>query len=184
MELGLIARLRARAEMCKEVLDTVHDFVCPVILDYDQVDLAELTRSVAAKMRPRYPKLEIRCEAEASALVSADPRRAAQVVEALLANACEAARERVICRISSSPERSEVEWSVLDDGPGLPPEQMDQLFCPFVTTKAGHAGLGLALARKLMDLHGGRVVAAGEAGGGFKASAIFPAEPPPDRRQP
>jgi len=175
-EHGLIARLRARAEETKEVLDATHDFVCTVILDCEPVDLAELARRLAAALGPRYPHLEIQCEAVDPAVVAADPRRAAQIAEALLVNACEAAHARVTCRVALEP--GEVEWTVLDDGPGLPADQTDQLFCPFFTTKAGHAGLGLALAKKLMDLHGGRIHVADEPGGGCKASAIFPFKPP------
>ncbi len=179
MEHGLLGRLRARAETCKDVLDAAHDYVCTVILDCEPVDLVELTGELIAKLRPRYPQLEIRCEATGAVLANADPRRAAQVLEALLTNACEAAKAHVLCRITSRPERAEVEWTVADDGPGFPAEQSDRLFSPFFTTKAGHAGLGLALARKLMDLHGGRIVVGNEPGDGFKASITFPTKPAP-----
>lgn len=179
MEHGLLTRLRARAETCKDVLDAAHDYICTVMLDLEPVDLVELTDVLLPKLRPRYPQLEIRCEAAGTAMVNADPRRAAQVVEALLTNACESARTQVVCRMAPSPERAQVEWTVVDDGPGLPAEHSERLFCPFFTTKAGHAGLGLALAHKLMELHGGRIVAGNEPGNGFKASISFPAEPAP-----
>jgi signal transduction histidine kinase len=174
MEHGLLDRLRARAETCKDVLDAAHDFICPVILDCEPVDLAELTETITAKLRPRFPAMEIRCETTGPTRVAADPRRAAQVLEALLTNACEAAKTQVVCHIGPEAEHADVQWSVLDDGPGFPAEEAERLFSPFFTTKAGHAGLGLALARKLMDLHGGRVFAAAEPGGGFRAGAVFP----------
>jgi signal transduction histidine kinase len=179
MEHGLLGRLRARAETCKDVLDAAHDYVCTVMLDCEPVDFVELTRGLVSKFQPRFPKLDIRVEAEAAVLANADPRRAAQVMEALLTNACEAARAKVVCRVTRHAERAEVEWTVVDDGPGLPAELNERLFCPFFTTKAGHAGLGLALARKLMELHGGRVVVGNEPRDGFKASITFPAEPAP-----
>src|ERR1700756_3095348 len=62
MEHGLLGRLRARAETCKDVLDAAHDYICPVILDCEMVDLAELTGTITAKLRPRFPEVEIRCE--------------------------------------------------------------------------------------------------------------------------
>jgi signal transduction histidine kinase len=183
MERGLLTRLRARAETCKEVLDAAHDYICTVILDCESVDLAELARGLTATWRSRYPQLQINCEAPGPAVVMADSRRAAQITEAILANACEAAKAQVICRVAQL-EGGEVEWSVLDDGAGLAPELTDLLFCPFLTTKAGHAGMGLALARKLIDLHGGRISAVNEPEGGFKTSVVFPGEPRPAPREP
>src|SRR5689334_5882932 len=59
MEHGLLARLRARAEVCRDVLDAAHDFVCPILLDCGPVDLAELARRLAATARQRYPQLQI-----------------------------------------------------------------------------------------------------------------------------
>src|SRR5438552_1701433 len=88
MEHGLITRLRARAETCKEVLDAAHDFVCPILLDYDTVDLAALAARLVAAAKQRHPDVDIRAEAAGPATVSGDARRAAQVGEALLANAC------------------------------------------------------------------------------------------------
>jgi two-component system nitrogen regulation sensor histidine kinase NtrY len=184
MEQGLLGRLRARAETCKDVLDAAHDYICTVMLDCEPVDLVEVTRGVIAKLSPRFPGLEVRCDTAAAALANADPRRASQIIETLLTNACEAAKARVVCRVTPRGDRAEVEWTVVDDGPGFPAEQADRLFSPFFTTKAGHAGLGLALARKLMDLHGGRILVGNEPGDGFKASVTFPAgaTPAPRRR--
>jgi signal transduction histidine kinase len=175
LEQGLVARLRERAESCKDVLDAVHDFICSVQLNCEGVDLAALARELSESVRSRHPHLEIHCEAEGIALAQADPRRARQVAEVLLTNACESAQARVV--VSVQDRGTEVVLTVSDDGPGVPEELNDLLLAPFATTKAGHAGVGLALARKLMELHGGRLTAASKPGGGFLASAAFPAEP-------
>jgi signal transduction histidine kinase len=174
LEQGLVARLRARAETCKEVLDAVHDFICTVQLECEPVDLAAVARELADKLKARHPELEIGCEAEDPAVARADPRRARQVFEALLANAWESEQTRLILSVRS--RGPEVVWTVQDNGAGVPDDLSDLLCSPFFTTKAGHAGVGLALARKLMELHGGRLTAANLPGGGFQASAVFPAE--------
>ena len=47
---------------------------------------------------------------------------------------------------------------VRDNGPGLPPEALDQVFNPFFTTKRGGSGIGLSLSRQIMTAHGGEIV--------------------------
>jgi signal transduction histidine kinase len=183
MEQGLLTRLRARAEACKDVLDAAHDFVCPVVLEFEAVDLAELAGRLTAAAQQHHPQLAITAEAPGPVVVMADPRRTTQVGEALLANACEAARSRVTSRLVAHPDQGTVTWTIADDGPGVAPELADKLLSPFFTTKAGHAGLGLALARKLVELHGGEFTAGNQADGGFRVSAVFPVEPRAPREQ-
>ena len=77
---------------------------------------------------------------EGSARTTAGP---AELGRILLTNACEAVRRRVTFRTASRPENGTVEWIVSDDGPGVAADSLEQIFSPFVTTRAGHAGLGL-----------------------------------------
>ena len=48
-----------------------------------------------------------------------------------------------------------VSIQVADNGPGIPPEKMDQIFVPFYTTKESGSGIGLSLSRQIMRLHKG-----------------------------
>jgi two-component system, LuxR family, sensor kinase FixL len=59
-----------------------------------------------------------------------------------------------------------VEIAVADTGPGVDPAMLEQLFQPFVTTKAHGMGVGLSISRTIVEAHGGRIwVEANEAGG-------------------
>jgi len=59
--------------------------------------------------------------------------------------------------IRSAVRAADVEVSVCDTGPGLPAEVMATLFTPFVTTKTNGLGVGLTIARTIVEAHGGTI---------------------------
>jgi signal transduction histidine kinase len=75
-------------------------------------------------------------------------------LEALAAQACDAGR--VIVTLSEND--TSVVFEVADNGPGVPGTLRPQLFTPFVTSRAGGTGLGLALSRRLVERAGGEIV--------------------------
>jgi signal transduction histidine kinase len=68
--------------------------------------------------------------------------------------------------IRSDVRASDVDVSVRDTGPGLPTHINGKLFAPFVTTKAHGLGIGLTIARTIVDAHGGTIEARDNPGGG------------------
>jgi len=60
----------------------------------------------------------------------------------------------------------------------MPDEQIEQLFTPFTTTRHGLAGLGMALAHRIISSHGGRMSAENVPDGGFRVQVILPVAPP------
>jgi signal transduction histidine kinase len=93
----------------------------------------------------------------------------------LFLNAAEAMRAGGIVRISTRVEtrRNRLEITVADDGPGIPPEVQEQLFQPFVSTKSGGTGLGLPLARRTFQEHGGTLILAREPNTGRGAEFVI-----------
>jgi signal transduction histidine kinase len=177
-ERRILTDMRARAEGCRDLLDTVHDLVCPIVLSTEEVDLAELVRGLAGRVGARFPRVELRLEAEPVPAIQADPRRLAQVATVLLADACASAGAVVDCRVAPGPSPGEVTCEITDDGPGVPPDKEGLLFNLLTTTPHGHLGPGLALARRIVGLHGGRVGAGNRPGGGFRVELTLPPEPP------
>ncbi len=178
LERRIVADLRARAESCKNLLDGVHDFVCPLTLNLESVNLAELAAKLVAEFAPKHPQLQIRAEARATPVIRADTKRLTQVGNLLLANACESAQRQVSFQTATGPGAGEAEWTVTDDGAGVPADQTDRLFNPFATTRHGHLGVGLAMARKLVLVHGGRITAENLPAGGFRVRILLPKVPP------
>jgi signal transduction histidine kinase len=177
-ERRILVDMRSRAETCRDLLDTVHDLVCPIVLTTEELDLAELVRGVAGRVGTRFPRVVLRLETEPIPAVHGDPRRLAQVVTVLLADACAVASAVVVCRIAPGAAPGEVRCEIVDDGPGVPPERAGQLFNLLTTTPHGHLGPGLALARRVVELHGGRVTAGNRKEGGFRVELTLPPKPP------
>ena len=57
-----------------------------------------------------------------------------------------------------------------DNGEGIPPEILDQVFIPFYTTKEKGSGIGLSLSRRIVNLHGGSVQITSEPGKGTRVT--------------
>jgi signal transduction histidine kinase len=70
---------------------------------------------------------------------------------------------------------------VEDDGPGIPPEELDRVFEPFHrgepsrNRETGGVGLGLPIARNILRAHGGDIILANRPNGGLRATATLPA---------
>ncbi|WP_150106354.1 hybrid sensor histidine kinase/response regulator [Anaeromyxobacter dehalogenans] len=103
--------------------------------------------------------------------VVGDPHRLAQVVANLLTNAARYTPPRGHIGVRAALRGAEVELAVRDDGRGLAPELRSRIFEPFVQAPQGQdrpqggLGIGLALVRSLVELHGGRVEACSEGPG-------------------
>jgi nitrogen fixation/metabolism regulation signal transduction histidine kinase len=93
--------------------------------------------------------------------VMADPQQVRQILHNLVQNAQDAmagqAEATVLLRTRRSDSGPWVRLSVIDQGPGFAEHILKRAFEPYVTTKAKGTGLGLAVVRKIMEEHGGRV---------------------------
>jgi signal transduction histidine kinase len=109
--------------------------------------------------------------------VKADAGLLRQALLNLLRNAGDALAEGGggAVRFACTVDEGEVRFEVQDDGSGIPPERIEEIFVPFFTTKEGGAGIGLALARQIALAHGGRLTAAPNSGRGMTFTLSIPA---------
>lgn len=122
-------------------------------------------------------KVRIEKKFDKAPRVFLDPHYMHSVIYNLLNNALQALGDAPDGRISVTSgwlERDkEVFLTIADNGPGFEPAMADNLFQPFFTTKENGTGLGLYLARQIMDEHGGRIIVASSPEGGAMVSLRF-----------
>jgi signal transduction histidine kinase len=138
----------------------------------DRVALGAVVERVVTYFRPRLPRhanlvtIEVHAPS-AGPFVAGDPVLLEWALEALVRNAIDALSGRggtIAVRVTCDDRRARV--AVHDDGPGIAPEVRRRLFEPGVTTKQGGWGIGLALARRIVeDVHEGRLTLGAPAAG-------------------
>jgi PAS domain S-box-containing protein len=134
-------------------------------LDRRGVDLHEIALICLESVREFAAQKNITLEHRfrpQTAPVFADSVRLQQVIMNLLVNALKYTPERGSVLLSSSGSDQEVVLEVIDTGIGIEPDFMDQLFEPFRRGRNSNEsglGLGLAIARTIVELHGGRIIA-------------------------
>jgi signal transduction histidine kinase len=164
-DLLVLARLDAlgRAALSPRSVD-----VCSVAEDV----YAQVTALPAARDR------DVRLERNGAVRIIADGERLHQVLLNLLANAVEHTPPGGCATLSVMPSRDGAYVEVRDTGAGIPSDHLARIFDRFYradgTRHGGGAGLGLAIARAIVEAHGGRIVAANRAEGGASFTVEIP----------
>lgn len=152
-----------------------------------------LNDAVAAAVRElesvrQQRRLELRTELAADLpLALADPDRIGQVLNNLLGNAYKFSEPGGSVTVRTALVGGELQVEIADNGPGIPPEQLEMIFERFqratgpASRKAGGTGLGLAIARAIIQEHGGRIWAESEPGRGATFRFTLPPLPSPRR---
>lgn len=137
----------------------------PVEIDLARLD--QLLHEIAALVRPQCERRRIELNLEiddAMPPVPIDANALHQAIMNLLVNAIDAVPDRtgrVTVRARYDDTSRAAEIAIADNGPGVPPELRESVFEPFISTKGQRGtGLGLAVARKIAEEHGGQLVLA------------------------
>ena len=145
----------------------------PVFAD---VPVEKLLRKVGQLAQANAPRCQIDVAAMSSTLmVRADASQLEMVLLNLIKNAVESMTDTPQPAIQLTAELlgAHVVIRVTDNGPGIEPEALEQIFIPFYTTRKTGSGIGLSLSRQIMQLHNGQLTAQSTPGEGSTFSLTF-----------
>jgi signal transduction histidine kinase len=184
----ILASGRHLLGLINEVLDLTRIEQGRMDLRIEPTAVPDVLEAVHGAMRPLAAKKHIQMDlvcAEGLGLVPMDAGRVRQALVNLVGNALKFTPEggRVWVRAALSSRNEGLRIEVQDTGPGIPAEEHERIFVEFqqapVTSTAGRpegAGLGLALARRFVEMHGGRLWVESEVGRGSTFILTLPAD--------
>jgi len=181
-------------ERLDRVVGSVLDYARPSKGNPGLIDVNAVVRrslQVLSSERNDGINFEVRC-AQDLLSVRADSEQLRQVLINLVRNGVQAMNGRGTLRVTTwqrhgwrpgwnaaSHSRDWVEIAIQDEGPGIMPQVLENLFVPFFTTKIQGTGLGLAISHRLVEAMGGRILVASQPGQGSTFSIVLPAATEP-----
>ena len=169
----ILADIRRDDERASAVIQRLRSLLARHELDRQRLDPNTLVREAVSLMTQEADRRGVRVvENLGTSLpaVEGDRVHLVQVLLVLLINALDAMEERYSSNrevaISTGAADGGVEIVVRDGGPGIRPADFSRLFDSFFTTKANGMGLGLSIARSIIEAHGGKIWAENSTGGG------------------
>jgi PAS domain S-box-containing protein len=153
--------LVARMKHVEQLMRSTLSFARPLQMKRVECDVGELFERTLLRLRASIVKTgsDVRASLPSERVrLLADASLLEEVVSNLVANAIEA--KGIGARVVLSAEHTGkglAQLAVEDAGPGIPEARREEVFKPFVTTKAGGTGIGLAISRKIVEEHGGTI---------------------------
>jgi signal transduction histidine kinase len=171
-------------DLINDVLDLSKVEAGQVELELGTLSLREALERGVVMVREAATKQDVQLSLELAPgvdLVEGDERRLRQVIFNLLSNAVKFTPSGGCVVVASAREDGEVLVSVTDTGPGIAADDQERIFEEFQQTEIGveqrdGTGLGLALSKRLVELHGGRIWVESEAGHGSRFVFTLPAK--------
>ncbi len=139
-----------------------------------RTELGQLVSETLLLLSAQASQAGVRLLARGGAVVEADARRLKEALVNLVAHAIEATPPGGEVVVEVRPSTGEAELVVRDTGRGMPPETLRRVGTPFFTTRQGGTGLGVALARSVIALHGGSMRSESQPGKGTTVRATLP----------
>lgn len=175
---GILDSIGGEIRRLDETVQDLLRFARPAEPRPRPTDLRTFVGEIRESLRhnPDMERHDVRIEIPEQLIVAIDSRLLGQVFSNLLLNASQAMEQPGTITVTAHSTDSEVVIEVSDTGPGIPPGHLESIFEPFVTTKTRGTGLGLPIAQRNVEAHGGRLRARNLEKGGARFTISMPSE--------
>lgn len=177
----IIEDIRRDDARASEVIVHLRSLLKKAPFEEKELDLNDVLQETVTFLAPLATARKVELEAAphlALLPIKGDRIQLQQVITNLIVNAMDAVTgsagsvRKVEIEAARAGNRAEV--SIKDHGPGIPSDQVKRVFEPFFTTKTEGMGMGLAIARTIVEAHGGRISAENQPGGGAHLRISLP----------
>ena len=176
--------ITSEVDRLNRVLGDVLDFARNVDVEFKPVDLNGLVRKAVTLLEEQFGKHQVLCEVELDSDIPTcyyDATQISQVIINLMRNGAQAMKEGGVLHVTTEKNGETIILSISDTGIGIEKEMLERIFEPFVTTKTRGTGLGLALAKRVLEEHGGNIEVESTLGEGSTFRVILPVREEPPR---
>lgn len=172
-----LERMREELERINRLVQSFLDYTKPPAPNLKRVDINELVRKVAEIMKPRLTSsgiVLVEHYAQSLPYIQGDAALLEQVLQNLIVNAHEASQQGGQIVLETGKWENAVFFAVTDQGKGIPPELLDKVFMPYFSTKQGGVGIGMAVVRRIVEAHRGKVQIQSRVGHGTRVIIQIP----------
>jgi signal transduction histidine kinase len=182
---AILESVERLAKLIDDVLDLTQGDRSGVVLERERIDMAGLIRAASEALAPRAAekkqKLDLAIDSSTGVVIG-DSRRLRESIEHVLRNAVAYTQDRGKIKLSAKGDEDCVYVTISDNGPGVAPEDQQQVFTRFhrvgaPTSGEAALGLGLPLTRQFVEAHGGKVELESSPGKGTSVTLTIPRAP-------
>jgi signal transduction histidine kinase len=160
-----------------EIIEQFLTLSRPFQLNLRESSLQDLLKNLVTFFQEEVSSLGITLQTEIPSelpLIKMDPERLTQALINIMKNGMQAMGQGGSLRIETKSLKEGVEVIISDSGSGIPPEQMEKIFNYYYTTKEKGVGLGLPIAHRIIEAHGGQLKIESRVGSGTKVIVTLP----------
>ena len=157
-------------DLINEFFDITRFSLTHLELEKGDTDLKRMLEQMCSEFGPVLAQRGMTCQLDLPGELRAvcDPDKMARVFDNLFNNACHYAYSDSVLRVAARAEETKIVMTFCNAGPTIPPEKLARMFEQFFRldasrgTRTGNAGLGLAIAKEIVEAHGGTITARSE----------------------